>query len=193
MFKDLLMDFLRRYWWGVVAVIVLIVGGIWWYNDGQKIRVSGYKISAEAAQAVEYYQKGDLAKAEAQYKDIVENHPRDWFSWNGLGNVYRDQSEYTKAEEAYLKAIAINPRFDQVYRNIYNLYYAWSTQDKTQFAKSEAVLLQGVKYLPKSEIVLEEILNYYQKTGNQDQFKYYEDKLNQLRHITPAGNEIVGE
>lgn len=193
MFKDLLMDFLRHYWWAVVAVAVFVVGGVWWYSDSQKIEVSGYKISAEAAEAVEYYKNGDLVKAEAQYESVVANHPRDWFAWNGLANVYRDQSKYSQAEEAYLKALDINPRFDQAYRNIYNLYYAWSIQDKTQFVKSEAILLQGAKFLPKSEIILEEILNYYQKTGNQEQFKYYEDKLNQLRHITPAGNEIIGE
>lgn len=191
MFADLWKDFFRRFWWAIVGIVVVIIAGIAVINYYQQVTVSGYRVSREAAKAVEYYKNGDLVRAEAQYKSIVASHPRDWFSWNGLANVYRDQSEYTKAEEAYLKALAINPRYDQAYRNIYNLYYAWSTQDKTQFAKSEAILLQGIKFLPKSEIILEEILNYYQKTGNQDQFKYYEDKLNQLRHITPKGNEIV--
>lgn len=186
MFKDLLMDFLRRYWWGIVAVVVFIVGGIWWYNDNQKVEVSGYKISQEAAQAVKYYANGEIDKAEAQYKSIVENHSNDWFSWNGLANIYRDKSKYDLAEETYLKALAINPRFEQAYRNIYSLYYIWSKDNPDQIYRAEDILVQGVKYLPKSEIVLEEILNYYQKIGDQEKFVFYQDKLNKLRDIKPS-------
>src|SRR3989344_5607968 len=115
MFIDLVKNFLRRYWWAVVILIGLIIGLIWWYQESQLVNISGYKISAEAAEAVGYYQTNDLIKAQAKYEEIVVNHSRDWFSWNGLANVYRDQSMYTKAEEAYLKALDINPRFDQAY------------------------------------------------------------------------------
>lgn len=191
MFTDLWKDFIKRFWWAILCVGTIVIAVLITVNYYQQSTVSGYRVSSEVAQAVEYYKNGDLVKAEAQYKSVVDTHPRDWFAWNGLANVYRDQSEYVKAEEAYLKTISINPYFDQAYRNIYNLYYAWSIQDKTQFVKSEAILLKGAKFLPKSEIILEEILNYYQKTGNQEQFKYYEDKLNQLRHITPKGNAVV--
>lgn len=186
MFKDLFIDFLRRYWWGIVAVIVLIVGGIWWYQDSQKVEVSGYKVSAATAKATEYYANGEIDKAEAQYKSLVANHSNDWFSWNGLANIYRDKSKYELAEEAYLKALAINPRFEQAYRNIYSLYYIWSKDNPDQIYRAEDILLQGVKFLPNSEIVLEEILNYYQKTDNQEKFVIYQDKLNKLRDIKPS-------
>ncbi|MBU1092223.1 tetratricopeptide repeat protein [Patescibacteria group bacterium] len=189
MFKDLFLDFLRRYWWGILVVVILIIGGIWWYQDSQKVEVSGYKISQEAAQAVKYYANGEIGKAEAQYKSIVENHPRDWFSWNGLGNIYRDKSEYESAEIAYLKALDINPKFEQAYRNIYSLYYIWSKDNPDKIYQAEDILLQGVKYLPNSEIVLEEILNYYQKIDNQEQFKIFQGKLDKLRNLRPANNQ----
>ncbi|MBU1082954.1 hypothetical protein KKE14_00725 [Patescibacteria group bacterium] len=186
MFIELFIDFLRRYWWGVVAVIVLIVGGVWWYNDYQKIEVSGYKISPEAAIAVDYYLNGEIDKAQTQYELVVKNNPKDWFSWNSLANIFRDKEEFEKSEEAYLKAISIDRKFEQAYKNLYHLYYIWSKKDDSQFAKAEGVLLDAYKYLPKSEIILEELLDYYKRTENQEKFNFYEDKLNVIRNIRPS-------
>ncbi|MBU1082974.1 tetratricopeptide repeat protein [Patescibacteria group bacterium] len=193
MFNNLLKDLLKRYWWGVVILIFLVLAGIWWYGDSQKVEVSGYKISREAAIAVEYYKNGDLVKAEEQYKAVVKSNPRDWFSWNGLANVYREKGKYELAEEAYLKAIDINRKFEQAYRNIYVLYYVWSGEDADKIYEAEDILVQGVRYLPKSEIVLEEILNYYQKTNNPEQFTIYQDKLNKLRNFKSKQEGIIYE
>ncbi|MFH0912655.1 MAG: tetratricopeptide repeat protein [Patescibacteria group bacterium] len=187
MFTDLFMDFLRRYWWGVIGVIVLLVGGIWWYNDSQKVEVSGYKISAEAYKAVEYYTNGEIDKAEAQYKTVVAKHPKDWFSWNGLGNIYRDHNLYGSAEEAYLKTLAINPKFEQAYRNIFNLYYSWSERDKdlTQLTKAEPILLQGLKSIPKSQSILEDLCTYYAQTNDQQKLQQYRAILDAVRNPQP--------
>ncbi|MFA5967454.1 MAG: tetratricopeptide repeat protein [Patescibacteria group bacterium] len=181
MWRELVTDFWRRFWWGLVGIIVIIGGIIWLTTYVGTVEVSGYRVSQADAEATNYYAAGEIDQAQAAYETITKNHPNDWFAWNGLGNIYRDKGQYGSAEIAYLKALKINPQFEQGYRNIYNLYYAWSSQDATQLSKAEPVLLDGIKYLPKSEIVLEEILNYYQKIGNQEQFTFYQDKLNKLR------------
>jgi len=187
MLKDLFLDFLRRYWWGVIAVIILIVGGIWLYNDTQKVEVSGYKISQEAARAAEYYKNGDIEKAEAQYKLAIQQSQNDWFSWNGLGNIYRDQNLYGSAEEAYLKALAIKPKFEQAYRNIFNLYYSWSERDKdlAQLAEAEPILLQGLKSIPKSQNILEDLCIYYATTNDQQKLQQYRAILDAVRNPQP--------
>jgi len=186
MFKDLLIDFLRRYWWGAVAIVVLIVGGIWLYTDSQKVEVGGHKVSPAVAEALEYYQRNELDEAQSRFESIVKAHPRDWYAWTFLGNVYRDENKYGEAETAYLKSLNINPRFEQGYRNAYIFYYVWSHDDPDQLQKAEELLLKGLKSLPKSEIIMEDLLNYYQKTNNQEKFLIYQDKLSKLRNSTPS-------
>lgn len=191
MITDLWKDYLHRFRWAAIGIIVLIAAGFTVLNYSQQVMVSGYRISGAAAKAVEYYQNGDLTKAEAQYKVVVKNSPRDWFSWNGLANVYRDQNMYGLAEEAYLKAIAINPKYEQCYRNIFNLYYAWSTNDNNQLSKAEPILLEGIKKLPKSEILLEDIITYYSKINNQEKVKEYREILDKLRGTLPAPKNVT--
>lgn len=179
MFLDLLQDFLRRYWWGVVAGIVLIIGGIWWYASSQMVMISGYRVSKANANAAEYYSTGEIDKAQTAYETITTKQPRDWFAWNGLANIYRDKNQYGLAETAYLKSLDINPKFEQGYRNIFNLYYTWSARDNdpSLLGKSEPILLQGHKLLSKSATVLEDLVSYYAKINDQTQLKVYKDKL----------------
>lgn len=185
MFVDLWKDFLRRFWWTIVGAIIIVISLVIVVNYYQQVEVSGYRISSGAAKATEYYQNGDLEKAEAQYKMVIKQSPRDWFSWNGLANIYRDQNLYGLAEEAYLKALDINPRFEQVYRNIFNLYYAWSIQDASQLNKSEAILLRGLKLMSKSESVLEDLIAYYAKTDDQQKLQQYRAILDAIRDPQP--------
>lgn len=182
MFADLWKDFLRRFWWAIIGIVVVIIVGLVVLNHYQQVEVSGYRVSKEAAQATEYYVQGDLAKAEAQYKLVVQKSPRDWFSWNGLANVYRDENLLKLAEEAYLKALAINPRFEQAYRNIFGLYYAWAKTDQAQLAKAEPILLQGLKLMPRSQSILEDLCAYYAKTGDQQKLQQYRSALDAMRN-----------
>jgi len=183
---DLVKDFWRRFWWAIIGIVIAAVAVLFVLNYYQRlVTVSGYRVSPEAAKAVEYYQTGDLAKAEAQYKLVVKKHPRDWFSWNGLANVYRDENMLQLAEGAYLKALAINPKFEQAYRNIFGLYYAWAATDPTQLAKAEPILLRGLQLMPKSQNILEDIVNYYAKTGDQQKLQQYRAMLEAIRSSQP--------
>ena len=183
MFADLWKDFLRRFWWSILAVLILIGGIIGWYISSQTVVVSGYRVSQAAAKATEYYAAGEIDKAQAAYKAITKRQPRDWFAWNGLANIYRDRNQYGLAETAYLQALDINPKFEQGYRNVFNLYYSWSERDRDSapLAKSEPVLLQGYKLLSKSVTILEDLISYYAKINDQAKLTEYKEKLETLR------------
>lgn len=183
MWKDLIRDFWHRFWWGITGIIIVAVGAIWLIALPSTVEVSGYRVSQANAKATEYYAAGEIDKAQAAYEVITQRHPRDWFAWNGLANIYRDKNQYGLAETAYLKALDINPKFEQGYRNIFNLYYSWSERDNdpTSLAKSESVLLQGHKLLPKSVTILEDLITYYAKINDQVKLKIYKDRLTELQ------------
>lgn len=185
MFADLWKDFLRRFWWGILAVLVLIGGVIWWYISSQTVVVSGYHVSPADAEASQYYLAGEINKAQSAYEKITQQHSGDWFAWNNLGNIYRDKNQYANAESAYLKAVNVNPKFEQAYHNLYGLYYVWAQEDKTKLKSMETVLLSGFNDLPKSELILGDLLDYYTQVGDQQNFKKYQDKLDQLRNNRP--------
>ncbi len=185
MWKDLIRDFWHRFWWGITGIIIVAIGVVWLIAPLSTAEVSGYRVSKADAEATEYYAAGELDKAQAAYETITQQHPRDWFAWNGLANIYRDKNQYGLAETAYLRALDVNPKFEQGYRNIFNLYYSWSERDKdlVQLGKSESVLLQGHKLLSKSVTILEDLISYYAKVNDQTNLKTYQDKLATLRSV----------
>lgn len=183
MMIDAINDFWRQYWWGVLIVVVGLAVGItaMLVNRPESRLVSGYRVSAEDAKASDLYLQGKINEAEQAYLTVVKQRPKDWFAWNSLGNIYRDKDKLADAENAYLKALSVNPRFEQGYRNIYNIYYAWSAKDASQLAKGEMVLLKGLKLLPKSEMILEDLISYYAKIDDQQKLQQYRSQLAAVR------------
>lgn len=183
MWLDLFQDFWRRYWWGILLVVVVAGIGltVLLVSRPQWQTVSGYRVSAENAAAADLYLQGQRDQAKQAYSAIVEKHPKDWFAWNGLANIYRDKDMLAEAEEAYLKAIDINPRFEQGYRNLYAIYYAWSSKDESKLNQSESLLLAGLKLMPRSEMILEDLISYYAKVGDQQKLQQYRDQLAAIR------------
>ena len=177
---------LLKWVWIAVGLLVLLIGGFAWryYYLQSRVEVSGYRVSRIVAEATSSYAAGNLSKAKAVYQSWLKNHASDVFAWNGLANVYRDEHNYPEAEMAYLKAINIDRRFEQGYRNIYTLYLLWADQDKTQLSKAETVLLDGLKSNPESISVLEDLVSYYTKIGDLTKVSEYQDQLTKLHVVS---------
>jgi tetratricopeptide (TPR) repeat protein len=59
----------------------------------------------------------------------VEDTPQNSIDWNELGNSYAASRKYDNAIEAYKKAIEMNPKYCQPYRNLCHLYYRLKKYD----------------------------------------------------------------
>jgi len=177
---------LPRWIWLIAGLIVLLIGGFTWryyYLQGM-VEVSGYRVSRVVAEATSSYAAGNLSEAKVVYHSCLKNHANDVFAWNGLANVYRDEHNYLEAETAYLKAINIDRRFEQGYRNIYTLYLLWADQDTAQLSKAEAVLLDGLKNNPESISVLEDLVSYYTKISDLTKVSEYQDQITKLHVVS---------
>ncbi len=58
----------------------------------------------------EVYDRGDTKTAIRQLDAYLKKHPRDDLAWTILGNAHEDEDQDDKAQAAYDKALAINPR-----------------------------------------------------------------------------------
>lgn len=68
--------------------------------------------------AISKYNQRDYEGAIGIYMKILESDPLNVTANNGLGNVYRDQKNYDKAQEQYEKVIQIEPSFIPAYANL---------------------------------------------------------------------------
>lgn len=67
--------------------------------------------------AVSKYNQKDYEGAIAAYQKVIEADAGNPAAYNGLGNLYRDQKNYSLAEENYKKAIAVNGTYVVAYSN----------------------------------------------------------------------------
>ena len=53
------------------------------------------------------------------FRKLLEIKPDDHFTQNNIANIYKDMGEFAKAEEAYRKAMALNPGYVAAYSNLF--------------------------------------------------------------------------
>jgi tetratricopeptide (TPR) repeat protein len=109
-------------------------------------------IRAEAAGALAAYwpewnplQREQLTPALNEYMNVQLFNADRGFGRTNLGNVYRAQGEFEKAEEAYLGAINVEPYFVNSYVNLADLYRVQGDE-----MKGLTLMQQGIKAQPKS-------------------------------------------
>ena len=61
------------------------------------------------------FKENDWATSAGYYERIVARMPSDAGSWGNLGQIYTNMQEYDKAQDAYKKAIELNPQFYDLY------------------------------------------------------------------------------
>ena len=72
--------------------------------------------------AILYAQSRQRAQAIAGFSKAVNMNPRNAVAWNWLGILYRESSDYQRAENAYLHALSIKPDYAGAHLNLAILY-----------------------------------------------------------------------
>lgn len=93
-------------------------------------------------------QREQITPALNEYIEIQKFNADRGFGRTNLGNVYRSTGEFTKAEQAYLGAIEIEPYFENSYVNLADLYRSQGHENKAL-----QTLLSGIHAQPKSAVL----------------------------------------
>ena len=174
-----------KYWWMIVVILGLIIALIWGINAWLVYRNPGvlnYPTSTEVKVAQELYAAGKIEEAKAKYQEIIQAHPKDYVAINGLGNIWRDQSDYPKAEEMYLRAINTHPGYEFAYRNLLTIYQMWPKEEEKP-AKLQIfgeVIQKGLSARPRSGNILGTALSYYELVGDTAKVSELETRLAKL-------------
>jgi len=176
---------ITKYWWMLIVLLGLIIILIWGINTWLIYRNPGvlnYPTSPAVKEAQALYVAGKADEAKTKYQEIIQNHSKDYVAINGLGNILRDQGDYPKAEEMYLRALDINPGFEFAYNNLLTIYQMWSKEEE-KLAKLQIfgeVIQKGLAARPRSGNILGTALSYYQLVGDTAKVSDIEARLAKL-------------
>lgn len=97
-----------------------------------------------------YQKAGDLEKATECFEYIVDRNPKDIAALNSLGLAYCKQNKYQEAIFSYKKAIALNPGFRLVHKNLAScmLKYAWNYLKDREYDKAMPLLSEALEHDP---------------------------------------------
>jgi len=96
-----------------------------------------------------YMRRGDLAKAEAEFKLSTQINPIYADGYHNLANVYRAQNKMDLALANYRKAAQLNPAIWQSYQNMGAIY--WYAKD---YGKALVNMRKAAKINPNDPVVL---------------------------------------
>lgn len=105
------------------------------------------KVRAFSAQMV-----GDYATAVASYEALVAANPRDWESWNNLGNARRESGDLQGSVDALRRAVEIEPRSPPIRFNLATVLLRAG-----EFEEAERQLRQMADDFPEDEKPLREL------------------------------------
>lgn len=83
-------------------------------------------------------QQGNLAQAEAQFKEVISRAPKATAGYYGLGQVYAKQGNSAEAEKQFNAALAIDPKFMDAHADLGYLYI--DNGDATKAAEQVEIL-----------------------------------------------------
>ena len=85
------------------------------------------------------------ASAVGEYEAVQQLHADHPGGRLNLGDLYRDQRDFERAEASYRQAIALEPAFIPAYLNLADLYREMDREDE-----GEKLLLEALKIVPRS-------------------------------------------
>lgn len=109
-------------------------------------------------------QADDYAQAVALYRLIVQRDPKDWASWNNLGNALGPTGDFDGAAEALQRAAALAPDAQPIRANLGNALI-----DAGRYAEAEAVLRQAAADFPTDVTPLLALFTLLKESGREDE------------------------
>lgn len=112
----------------------------------------------------------------------AEIYYKNYLTYLRLGKRYQDQSKFSQAEEAFKKAIELNPKNEDAYFELGRIY-----QDQVKFSQAEETFKKAIDFNPKSYHSYGAILVLYEDMGKPELVKEYARKANAVRsgHYNP--------
>ncbi len=107
--------------------------------------------------------KGDLDGALIDLQAAVEVAPGSTTTWNAIGNVQSARGDTQSAEEAFKKAIALDPQDPVAYANLAILYL-----DQSRVEEAKAAIDQAFAADPSFDVALVARGRYHMQTGEVD-------------------------
>ncbi len=132
----------------------------------------GGRPDALSALTATYVRKGDATGAAAFLRKEAELHPGSALVPFLLGQVYQFTGNLEKAEESYLRACALEPRWTEPYRGLAEVYMRQGKQEEALARMEEA-------YKRESSLPLcMQLAALYERAGRyQDAIRLYEDQV----------------
>ena len=101
----------------------------------------GEKEKTPREQADEYFENGELRRAEHLYLKILAKEPNDATLYNKLGLIYLRNKNFKDAKSALKQALKLEPENDTFYNNLGLLYYEMEDYDAAIEAYEKSVAI----------------------------------------------------
>jgi tetratricopeptide (TPR) repeat protein len=98
------------------------------------------------SQAMDFYKKGNLAKAEAMFARAAFIEPANAKLWNNLGLIRRKQKKIEQAIAAYERAIKADPDYALAHKNL-----AVALEKKKDYKKAARAYLRYAELAPSAK------------------------------------------
>ena len=85
-------------------------------------KVEGRVVDAELDRGLAFWHDADYQQAEKVFKNLVEQVPQDPRPYNNLAALYISQGEYQQARTSLEQALATDPEYAAIYRNLGTVY-----------------------------------------------------------------------
>lgn len=107
------------------------------------------EVGAKYKLAVSKYNQKDFEGAAEAYEEVLRKDPRNADALNGLGNIYRDQRNFSKAQDSYRKASLSSNGYVAAYSN-----WAIMLMDEGKLGEAKEVIRNGLEKNPQNKELL---------------------------------------
>jgi len=115
--------------------------------------------------AIALEDEGKIAEAAGRYREILAAHPDSSVAWTDLGNAMEKLGDRAGAQEAFRKALAVDPTSRDALNNLAWLLYQQKQLDEAESLARKAVAQHG----PDSYLVLDTLARVLAAKGSCDE------------------------
>ena len=140
--------------------------------------------------AKESFEKEEYIKAEKNFKNIINQNPKNFQAYIGLGRVFLNNNEYNKAEKLLLYTIKQNSKNNEVYLAYIILGKVYREQKK--FDKAEKMFKTAITLNHENDYSYTTLGIFYgdAPTGNYEKAK---EMLNKAIELNPSNEDAYLE